>query len=197
VRAAVAEDAIREQTNELEKGKDNNPAHPTDAAKLSVTQNQLAGTIKELEENPKYAKFMGEIGPVLEKSRELMGEVSGELQKPNTGNETAQTEGFIIELLVPPDKKGGKPSQNPQMAQMQQKMQQMMQQMTKARKAGRNNAKSSSALAGTPGEGPGAGKKPTARTVEKTGGAASAGEWPEEFRDALQNYLQSIEERTN
>jgi hypothetical protein len=196
VRAAVGQDGIRDQTNELEKQKDANPNYTADAGKLSVTQNQLAGTIKALIENPKFAKFMGDVGPVLEKSQELMGEVSGTLQKPKTDADVVSVEGIIIELLVPPDKKGGKKPKE-SMAQMQQRMQQMMQQMTQARKAGRNNAKSNSSLAGVAAEGAGAGRKANERIVDKSGGAANAGELPEEFRDALQSYFQQVEERSN
>ena len=36
-----------------------------------------------------------------------------------------------------------------------------------------------------------------ARTVEKSGGAANAGDLPEEFRDALQSYFQQLEDRAN
>jgi hypothetical protein len=197
VRAAVAEDNIRDQTGELEKSKETNQNHAADSAKLGVAQNQLSGTMKELRENPKFAKFMDQIGPVLMKVEELMQEVSGELRKPNTGNETVATEGTVIELLVPPDKKGGKPNPNQNMAQMQKRMQQMMQQLSKARKPGGNASRNASNLAGVNAEGPAAGKKANGRIVEKSGGAANAGEWPEEFRDALQSYLQSIEERTN
>jgi hypothetical protein len=129
------------------------------------------------------------------KVEELMGEVTSDLRKPDTGTETVSTEGMAIELLVPPDKKGGKPSQS--MAQMQKRMQQMMQQMTKARKPGGNASRQASNLAGVEADGAAMGKKAGARTVDKSGGAANVGEWPEEFRDALQNYLQSIEGRTN
>jgi hypothetical protein len=137
---------------------------------------------------------MGDVGPVLEKAQELMGEVSGDLQRPKTDAETLAVEGAVIELLVPPDKKGGKQSQS--MAQMQKKMQQMMQQMNKARTAGRNASRNDSGLAGISTEGPG-GVKTNARTVEKSAGAANAGELPEEFRDALQSYFQGLEERKN
>jgi hypothetical protein len=195
VRAAVAQDGIREQTTELDRQKEVNATYTADSAKLGVTQNQLAGTVKEIEENPKFGKFMQEVGPVLGKVRELMAEVSGDLQKPKTDQETVATQGIVIELLVPPDKKGGKQSQS--MAQMQRRMQQMMQQMTRARTAGRNNAKAASTLAGTSAEGPAAGRKTDGRTVEKSGGAANAGDLPEEFRDALQSYFQQVEERSN
>jgi hypothetical protein len=195
VRAAVAQDGIREQTSELERQKEANATYAADAAKLGVTQNQLGSTIRELEENPKFAKFMGDVGPVLEKVRELMAEVGSDLQRPKTDEETVGVQGMVIELLVPPDKKGGKKSQS--MAQMQQRMQQMMQQMTKARKSGGNNAKAASSLAGTNAEGPAAGKKGNTRTIEKSAGAANAGDLPEEFRDALQSYFQQLEDRAN
>ncbi|MEO6738646.1 MAG: hypothetical protein ABIP20_00230 [Chthoniobacteraceae bacterium] len=195
VRMAVAEDNIREQTAELERTKEKNPGHADDSSKLGMTQNQLSGTAKEIEENPKFAKFMGDVGPLLDQVTSLMQEVAGELHKPDTSTETTSTQGVIIEMLVPPDKKGGSPSQSPQMAQMQQQMQKMMQQMTKSRTAGGNNSKNPSALEGTPAEGSTAKDKSNTRTVEKSGGAANAGEWPEEFREALQAYFQALEER--
>ncbi len=195
VRAAVAEDNIRDQTGELEKQKETNTTYAADSDKLGGVQGQLGGTIKELRENPKFDKFMGEVGPLLEKVEELMRETGGALRKPDTGQETVTTQGIIIELLVPPDKKGGKSSKNQSMAQMQKQMQKMMQQMSKSRTAGGNASRNASNLAGTNAEGPAGGKKANTRIVDKTGGAANAGEWPEEFRDALQSYIQSIEEQ--
>ena len=194
VRAAVTQDGIRDQTGELEKQKADNAAYVSDASKLGVAQNQLVGSVREIKEAPKFQKFMGELGPLLDKVQDLMGEVAGDLQKPKTDSETVSIEGAVIELLVPPDKKGGKQSQS--MAQMQKRMQQMMQQMSKARTAGRNASKNASGLAGINAQGPG-GVKTNARTVEKSAGAANVGELPEEFRDALQSYFQGLEERKN
>jgi hypothetical protein len=97
--------------------------------------------------------------------------------------------GVIIEMLVPPDKKGGKGS----MAKMQQKLQQMMAQATKARSSGGNNSRNASNLAGEGAEGAAGYTRTTERNVDKAGGASSAGEWPEEFRDQLQAYMQAIE----
>ena len=193
VRVAVSEDTIREQTGDLERTKEKNPNHAADSGRLGMTQNQLSGTVKDIGENPKFAKFMGDVGPLLEQVTTLMHETSAALKKPDTGAETTAGEGIIIELLVPPDKKGGSQSQSPKMAQMQQRMQQMMQQMTKSRTAGGNNSKAPSTLAGTAQEGVTAKDKSNTRTVEKSGGAANAGEWPEEFREALQAYFQAIE----
>jgi hypothetical protein len=198
VRVAVAEDSIREQTSELERTKEKNPNHADDSAKLGVTQNQLTGTIQEIEGNPKFAKFMsytGEVVQLLTQVSGMMHEVAGELRKPNTGADTTATEGMIIEMLVPPDKKGSSESQSQQMTQMQQMMQKMMQQMTKSRTAGGNNGKFNSTLEGTTADGANVKDKANTRTVEKSGGAANAGEWPEEFREALQAYFQAIEEK--
>ena len=50
-------------------------------------------------------------------------------------------------------------------------------------------------LEGTAAQGATAKDKSNTRTVEKSGGAANAGEWPEEFREALQAYFQAIEEK--
>ena len=199
VRLAVAEDSIREQTMELERTKDKNPNHAEDSSKLGISQNQLSGTIAEIEANPKFSKFMsytGEVVQLLTEVTSLMHEVAGELHKPNTGADTASMQGMIIEMLVPPDKKGGgdSNSQSP-MAQMQQQMQKMMQQMTKSRTAGGNNSKNPSSLEGTTAEGSNAKDKSNLRTVEKSGGAANAGEWPEEFRESLQAYFQALEEK--
>jgi hypothetical protein len=195
VRVAVGEDNIREQTGDLERAKEKNPNHAEDGAKLGVTQNQLSGTVKDIAENPKFAKFMGDVGPLLEQVTTLMHETSAALQKPDTGAETVAGQGIIIELLVPPDKKGGSQSQSPQMAQMQRQMQQMMKQMTKSRVAGGNNSKTTSTLEGITAQGANVKDKANARTVEKSGGAANAGEWPEEFREALQAYFQAIGEQ--
>jgi len=122
-----------------------------------------------------------------------MHEVAGQLAKPKTDQETVANEGIIIEMLVPPDKKGGSQSQSPQMAKMQQQMQQMMKQMTKSRAAGGNNGKLASTMEGEHAQGAAVKDKANARTVEKSGGAANAGEWPEEFREALQSYFQAME----
>jgi hypothetical protein len=70
-----------------------------------------------------------------------------------------------------------------------------MQQMTKGRSAGRNNSKSPSNLEGATAQGSTTKDKTNERTVEKSGGAANIGEWPEEFRESLQAYFQSLEEK--
>jgi hypothetical protein len=194
VRVAVAEDNIREQTCELERGKEKNPAYAADGAKLGTVQNQLNGSVKEIGENPKFQKFMGDVGPLLDQVSTLMHETAAALNKPDTGADTVATEGIIIELLVPPGEKGGQSSQSSPIAMMQQKMRQMMEQMTKSRIAGGNNAKSTSDLAPGSSEGATARDKKNSRAVEKSGGAGNAGEWPEEFREALQSYFQALEE---
>jgi hypothetical protein len=194
VRVAVTEDNIRDQTGELERGKEKNPDYATDSTQLGTAQSQLSGSVEEIGRNPKFGKFMGDVGPLLDQVSTLMHEVAAELNRPNTGEETVATEGVVIELLVPPGKKGGSESSQPSpIAMMQQRMRQMMQQMTRSSVAGGNNSKSSSDLTGDAAEGAAKRDKANMRTVEKSGGAANAGEWPEEFREALQSYFQAIE----
>ncbi|MEQ1852628.1 MAG: hypothetical protein ABMA01_13690 [Chthoniobacteraceae bacterium] len=131
VRVAVTEDSIREQTADLESGREKNPNHAADATKLGTVQSQLNGTVKAIGENPKFEKFMGDLAPVLEQVSTLMQEVASELNKPNTGQETVASEGIIIELLVPPGEKSSSESSQPSpIAMMQERMRQMMQQMT-------------------------------------------------------------------
>jgi hypothetical protein len=187
VRAAQAEDTIREQTVLLDGRREANQQHPQDAKKLATLQDELRDSVGQLREKTKF----DDVKPVLEKVEDLMDEVARQLRKANTSVEVVGTEAAVIELLVPPDKKGGKGS----MAQMQQKLQQMMAQATKGRSGGGNNQKSSSAFGGDRVEGAAGFANSNERSVEKTGGAASAGEWPEEFRDQLQSFLQAVEEK--
>jgi len=105
-----------------------------------------------------------------------------------TDADVVATQGAIIELLVPPDKKGGKGS-----PKMQQMMQQMMAQATQARKAGGNNGKFDSGFVGDVAQGTAVKDTTGNRRVEKAGGVGNAGEWPEEFRDQLQAFFQQVE----
>jgi hypothetical protein len=203
VRAAVVQDGIREQTLIVDDKKEANAHYDEDAAKLATQEDDLKQILGGLLQKimfdgipqalkdplaagapPAQSKF-APFQPAIEGALALAGEVSGELRKPVTNSEVVGTEGAIIELLVPPDKKGGK-------GKAQQMMRQMMAQVTQARKAGGNNAKSSSSFAGDATTGAVAKDTTGARHVEKTGGA-NAAEWPEEFRDQLQAYFQQIE----
>ena len=186
VRAAQTQDGIREQTELLEGRKDANPEHPGDAKKLAGQQSDLSDVVGLLREKTKF----DDVKPTLEKVEFLMDETAGNLRQPKTDNEVVNIQAAIIELLVPPDKKGGKSESQ---SAMQKMMQKMMAQATKAKKAGGNNSKSSSAFAGAETSGAAVQGKAGGRHVEKAGGASNAGEWPEEFRDQLQSYFQQIE----
>jgi hypothetical protein len=204
VRAAVVQDGIRDQTQLVDQGKDANARYGDDSKKVAEQQDDLQGILGGLlqkitfdgmkksltdpaagGEQPAPSKFE-KFRPAIEGSLKLSGEVAGDLRKPQTDAEVVGLESSIIELLVPPDKKGGK-------GKMGQMMQQMMARATQARKAGGNNSKSSSSFAGDATTGAVAKDTNGARRVEKTGGASNAGEWPEEFRDQLQSYFQQIE----
>ena len=205
VRAAVVQDGIREQTQLVDEKKDANPHYAEDSGKLAEQQDEfrqiLGGLLQKIlfdgvqqtltdplagATAPPPSKF-AQFQPVIEETLGLSGEVSGDLRKPKTDADVVGTQGAIIELLVPPDKKGSKNSKAQQM------MQKMMAQATKARSAGGNNSKASSGMAGDESSGAVAKDTTGARRVEKTGGATGAGEWPEEFRDQLQTYFQQIE----
>lgn len=183
VRAAQAQDNIREQTVLLE-GRKDQPKYSEEANTLAWQEYALRQTVQELREATKF----DEVKPTLAKVEELMHETTLDIREPRTDAEVQATQGTIIELLVPPDKKGGKGN-----SKMQAMMRQMMATATKARSATGNNAKGDSPFAGANAEGATGKDRPTARTVEKAGGANSAGEWPEEFRDQLQAYVQEME----
>lgn len=184
VRAAQTEDNIREQTELLDGKKETNPQHADDAKTLASQQSDLSDVVGLLREKTKF----DDVKPLLEKVEFVMDETSGNLRAAKTDADVLSAQAAIIELLVPPDKKGGK-SQSP----MQQMMQKMMAQATKAKSAGGNNQKAASAFAGSSTEGAAGRDKSGARQVDKTGGASNAGEWPEEFRDQLQAYFQQLE----
>jgi hypothetical protein len=207
VRAAQAQGDIRDQTQLI----DQEPAAPgraQDAGKLADQQDALRDTVKTLLDKsafeglkplfglkpgspfaPGKSKF-AEFKPALEMTHRLMGEVAGDLRKPQTDAEVVGTQSTIIEILVPPDKKSGGKSASPS----QKMMQQMMAQATRARPSGGNNSKSSSSFAGSAAQGAAIhGSVSNARQVEKTGGAGNAGDWPEEYRDQLQAYFQQVE----
>ena len=188
VRAAQAEDNIREQTDLLEGRKNANEKHTEDAKKLATQQSDLSDTVGILREKTKF----GEVKPLLEKVEFLMDETAGNLRQAKTDAEVVSLQGTIIELLVPPDDKSSE-SQSQSQSKMQQMMQKMMAQMTKGNQPGKGNNKAPSPFAGSATDGvTGRGKGDT-RPVEKGTGATDAGQWPEEFRDQLQSYFQQLD----
>ncbi len=205
VRAAVAQDGVREQTQMVEEKKADAARHVEDARKLAAQQDEVRGQLGALLKKilfdglqpsltdplaavqPAPSKF-ADFQPVIEKTLELAGEVAADLRRPKTDAEVLATQGAIIELLVPPDKKGGKG--NPKMQQM---MQQMMAQATQSKSGGGNSGRFDNSFIGDVAQGAAVTDTTGARRVEKAGGAASAGEWPEEFRDQLQAYFQQLE----
>ncbi len=206
VRAAVAQDGVREQTLMVEEKKADNTRYNEDATRLATKQEEvrglLGGLLKKIildglkpgldgplnAAGPPPASKFADFQPVIEKTLELAGDVVKDLQEPKTDADVTGTQGTIIELLVPPDKKDGKGS-----PKMQQMMQQMMAQATQSKKAGGNNGKYDSSFIGDTAKGAVAKDTTGTRRVEKAGGATNAGEWPEEFRDQLQAYFQQLE----
>jgi len=200
VRAAQVQGDIRDQTQLIDGKSEAAPERAADAGTLAEQQDALRETAKALlkkassqsldPESPLFGKSkFEEFKPALDMAHRLMGEVAGDLRKPQTDAEVVGTQSTIIELLVPPDKKGGQSA-----SQAQKMMQQMMAQAAQGRKSGGNNSKSNSSFAGDTAQGAAIqGGVSNARQVDKTGGAGNAGDWPEEFRDQLQAYFQQIE----
>jgi hypothetical protein len=119
-----------------------------------------------------------------------MNDVALKLGAPKTDKDTVTDQGIIIEMLVPPGKKGGKPGNS--MAKMQQAAQKMM---AKASKPGKGNNKADSGMAVANAQG--AAKDRTngqSSAAKKSSGATSSSEWPVEFRDALQSYFNNLDE---
>ena len=208
VRAAQAQGDIRDQTQLIDGEPPAAPGRTEDAGKLADQQDALRDTVKTLLDKSAFeglkpllglkpgspfasgkSKF-AEFKPALEMAHRLMGEVAGDLRRPQTDAEVVGAQSTIIEILVPPDKKGGGKSAS----QSQKMMQQMMAQATRARQSGGNNSKSGSSFAGGAAQGAAVhGSVTNARQVDKTGGAGNAGDWPEEYRDQLQAYFQQVE----
>jgi hypothetical protein len=206
VRAAVAQDGVREQTQMVEDKKADNPRYAEETGKLAAQQDDVNGMLGALLKKivfdglkPALDDPLGAVGappkskfadfqPLIEKVLELAGDVRTDLQRPKTDAEVQSTQGAIIELLVPPDKKGGKGS-----PKMQQMMRQMMAQATQSKKAGGNNGRYDNSFIGDTARGAVAKDTAGTRRVEKAGGASNVGEWPEEFRDQLQAYFQQLE----
>ena len=190
VRAAQAEDNIREQTELLEGRKDANEKHADDAKKLATQQSDLSDTVGILREKTKF----GEVKPLLEKVEGLMDETAGNLRQPKTDDEVTGTQAAIIELLVPPEDKS---SDSESQSKMQMMMQKMMAKMTPGKKPGNTpgegNSKAPSPFAGTGTDGATGRGKGDTRGIEKGTGANDAGQWPEEFRDQLQSYFQQLD----
>jgi hypothetical protein len=206
VRTAVVQDGVREQTELVEGKKADAARHAEDAARLQAQQEEVRGLLGGLLKKivfdglkpaledplaaigaPPQSKF-ADFQPVIEKTLELAGDVVADLGRPKTDAEVTGTQGMIIELLVPPDKKGGKGS-----PKMQQMMRQMMAQATQSKKSGGNNGKYDNSFIGDTARGAALKDTTGTRRVEKAGGASNAGEWPEEFRDQLQAYFQQLE----
>ena len=184
VRAAQDQDTLRDQTLALDARKWTTENFLDDAGQLSELQTNLAFSIADLREKTPIE----EAKPLLEKVHELMTDAGLQLRSPQTDADTVGIQATIIELLVPPDKKGGKSS--PQMAKMQQAARQLM---AKAKSPGKGNNKGDSGMIGDRANGAAAQGKSGQRLVDQATGTSQASEWPAEFRDALQEYFNRVE----
>lgn len=189
VRAAQAQDGLRDQTLAVDKIKWESLETLTDSNRVADNQAQLTNSIHQLLEKTPVV----EAKPLLNKVEQLMSSTVAQLRSTRTDEQTTGLQSTIIELLVPPDKKSdpkdGKPKPSPM-----QKMQQMAQKMMKkAQKPGKGNQKGGGAIDIEDAQGVAVKDQQNMRTVEKGGGASGAGEWPAEFRDQLQQYFNRVE----
>lgn len=182
VRIAQAEDYLRAETGLLEAEKTGSQRRPEDMKRMAAMQDRLRTTTEELRASIKHDKAI----TILKQAEELMKEVAADFRKDDSSTKVSGLQSIIIETLVPPDEKNDSDSQMNQMARK------MMAQATRSRSAGGNNAKSSGGAEGDGPDGASSRIRASARPVEKTGGAVNSGEWPEEYRDQLQSYLQAI-----
>lgn len=186
VRAAQEQDSIREQTQALDAQKWETENYLEDAGKVAELEAKLAASVAELSAKT----TIDEAKPLLDKVQELMTDVSLQLGSPKTDAATVADQGIIIELLVPPDKKGGSDSKSPAMAKMQQAAQKMM---AKGQKPGQGNQKADSNMQAVNAQGAALRDKANQRLVDKSSGANQSSEWPAEFRDQLQAYFNNLE----
>ena len=125
-----------------------------------------------------------------------MGEVEGQLKKPDTGADTIASETVIIEAIAKAlegskkkPKEGGQQEQDAQ----QQAIQQMMEAMGMGQKPGQGQEGADAKRGGTPGKGE-AGSGDSEGGGAKKGSGVTAG-LPEEYKDAIESYFNAVEEK--
>jgi len=178
------EEAVREQTRTLDRGRNENASYRDDTGRLAGKQEELAGDTRQLGERVKAAKMK----PFIEAVGALMEEATGELRKPQTGSDTIAIQTQIIEALAGLMSQGA--SQSGSMAAMGQMLGMGM---SAGPSGGGSMAGGEANGANTPINGAAAGSASDPRGVSKST-SADSGRWPEEYRGALQTYFKGLEE---
>ncbi len=182
MRLRVQEEALREHTRQLDRGRDANPAYEADSRRLGDKQGELAQVTRPLERRARDA----EVRRFIEKIGGEMQNTSMFLRRPQTDQETIAVQTEIIELIARAINSTSK-------QQSQSLAQSLQQQMGLSRSGGGSNQggttdRANAAAGGQPG---GAGGE--AHEVQKTGGADPG--LPEEYREALEAYFHQVEEK--
>ena len=187
LRAHQQEKGIRDQTQQLEEHKAENPSHREDSKLLSIRQNLLMGDVAELRES--------DPGKFLPKVQEAMGEADDLLNKIQTGSPTLAAETDAINLLEAEimSMMNSDPSQSQASSEAMAMLMEMMGMGSGSGAKGggsRSGGTTDKANADSSGDRRGSASAP--RTVEKTSGRETR-PLPVEFREALQNYYKAIE----
>jgi hypothetical protein len=185
MRARQKEESLREQTRLLEEGKDGNASWAGDSCRLADNQSDLERDTAMLERkslNPALRKLADKVGG------EMMN-AAVYLRRPQTDSATVAIETEIIEILsnIIASSCG---QQGGARAQMLMKALGLMTNPT----GGGSNAGGTTEKPNVTASGPSSATPAETREIEKTGGS-DAGDWPEEFKDALDAYLNAVEEK--
>ena len=187
LRAHQQEKGIRDQTQQLEEHKAENPSHREDSKLLSIRQNLLMGDVAELRES--------DPGKFLPKVQEAMGEADDLLNKIQTGSPTLAAETDAINLLEAEimSMMNSDPSQSQASSEAMAMLMEMMGMGSgSGAKGGGNRSGGTTDKANADSSGDRRGSASAPRTVEKTSGRETR-PLPVEFREALQNYYKAIE----
>ncbi len=194
MRARVQEESLREETRTLEEDREKNADYKKLAETLGGKQATLAHDVSELKakakDNEKLIKFIEQIGGV-------MGEVEGQLKKPDTGSDTVAAETVVIEAIAKAlESSKKKPKEGDQQQQEQDAQQQAIQQMMEAmmgQQPGMGQEGADAKKGGVPDRGQ-VGGGDSEGGGAKTGTGVTAG-LPEEYKDAIESYFNAVEEK--
>jgi hypothetical protein len=180
MRARMREESLREQTRLLDQGRSANRRYSQDSRKLSDKQYDLARDTRPLERkvsSPRARKLIEKVGG------EMMN-AGMYLRKPQTDTQTVAIETEIIELLA--NAIQATSGQGGAMAQS------LMAAAGMSPGGGGSTAGGKTGLANESMSGEADGGAGEERNVDKAVGVDRSS-WPEEFREALEGYFNSLE----
>ncbi len=192
MRLREQEQELRDQTETLEQQKDKTPDHDQKAKDLASKQRSIMEQLRELQQKPSLAP----LGKPMEQAGQAMSNAGAGLDKPDTGQQTVSEENTAIrlmsEMLEQMASQCGAGGQCMGMGML-------LQMMGMGNGAGNSGGGSTAGgtttqkpmnLTGDPNGNP-ADPHDVERATRKQGSAL-----PSEYRDALQNYFNAIEQET-